>query len=356
MVEAYPRRVNDERPLTVLGATGYVGGLLVEQARALGLPLRLVGRRREALERIAEQGDEVRVADARHEAELIEAFDGAFAVASTAGPFLDTGTRVVAAAVAVGAHYVDVAVEQSFARTVYEGFGESAEEREVALLPSFGLGYATGDFAARLAAEQLPEPVDEVVVAYRSKGARTSPGTRSTAAGVMRQEQVAWSDGLVGTRFGKTTRRLHFPDGEHGVVEFAGVESLSVPRHTRTHRVRSYVVVPRLAALGGPFAPLFAPVASLAGRIGGPPSAEQRAKWRWTVVAEARSGSSTRRATLSGADVYGLTAMLVARAAEALGAGEVRGAGTLAPAEAFDVHAFLPRLAPFLELDAVETR
>ena len=46
----------------------------------------------------------MRVADARHEAELIEAFDGAFAVASTAGPFLDTGTRVVAAAIAVGAH------------------------------------------------------------------------------------------------------------------------------------------------------------------------------------------------------------------------------------------------------------
>ena len=107
----------------------------------------------------------------------------------------------------------------------------------------------------------------------------------------------------------------------------------------------------RSAAL---FAPLFAPLAGLAGRIGGPPSAAQRKKWRWTVVAEARSGTSVGRATLSGADVYGLTASLVAHAAEALRAGEARGAGTLAPAEAFDVHTFLPRLAPFVTLEGVE--
>ena len=76
---------------------------------ALGLPLRLVGRRREELEQLASDGEEIRVADARHEAELIEAFDGAFAVASTAGPFLDVGTKPVGAAIAVGAHYIDTA-------------------------------------------------------------------------------------------------------------------------------------------------------------------------------------------------------------------------------------------------------
>jgi short subunit dehydrogenase-like uncharacterized protein len=347
--------LSDNRPLAVLGATGYTGGLLVEQARALGLPVRLVGRQRESLEAVARPGEELRVADLRHEAELIDAFDGAFAVASTAGPFLDNGTRPVAAAIAVGAHYVDVAVEQAFARIVYEGFDESAEERGVTVLPSFGLGYATGDFAARLAAEALAEPLDEVVVAYASKGMRTSPGTRRTAAGVMRQEQVAWHDGLVGSRFGKTTRRVRFPGGERGVVEFAGVEPLSVPRHTRVREVRSYVVAPRFLALGGLFAPLGAPLARLAGSVGSGPSGEQRKKWRWVAVAEARAGATRRRATLRGADVYGLTALLVARAAEALRAGEASGPGALAPSQAFDVHTFLPRLAPLLEVVAVES-
>jgi short subunit dehydrogenase-like uncharacterized protein len=347
--------LTDDRPLAVLGATGYAGGLVVEQARALGLPVRLVGRRREALEAIARPGEEVRVADLRHEAELIDAFDGAFAVASTAGPFLDNGTRPVAAAIAVGAHYVDVAVEQAFARVLYEGFDESAEERGVTVLPSFGLGYAVGDLAARLAAESLPEPLDELDVAYGSKGLSTSPGTRRTAAGVMRQEQVVWRDGLVPSRFGKTTRRVRFPGGERGAVEFAGVEPLSVPRHTRVHEVRSYVAAPRVLALAGPFAALGAPLARLAGSVGRPPSAEQRKKWRWIAVAEARSREQGRRATLRGADVYGLTALLVARAAEALRAGEARGPGALAPAQAFDVHAFVPRLAPLLEVVGVDS-
>jgi short subunit dehydrogenase-like uncharacterized protein len=97
--------VNDNRPLAVLGATGYTGRLVVEQARALGIPVRLVGRRREALEALAQDGDDVRVADAAHEQELIDAFDGAFAVASTAGPFAEIGTKPVGAAIAVGAHY-----------------------------------------------------------------------------------------------------------------------------------------------------------------------------------------------------------------------------------------------------------
>jgi short subunit dehydrogenase-like uncharacterized protein len=147
--------VDDARPLAVLGATGYTGGLVVEQARELRLPLRLVGRNRAALEALARPGEEVRVADAAREQELIDAFDGAFAVASTAGPFLAVGTKPVGAAIAVGAHYVDSSGEQEFARVVYDGFGDSAEERGVVLLTSFGFDYVPGDLAARLAAERF---------------------------------------------------------------------------------------------------------------------------------------------------------------------------------------------------------
>ena len=39
---------------------------------------------------------------------------------------------------------------------------------------------------------------------------------------------------------------------------------------------------------------------------------------------------------LTGRDVYGLTALLLVRGAQALVAGEARGSGVLAPAEAFD--------------------
>jgi hypothetical protein len=61
-----------------------------------------------------------------------------------------------------------------------------------------------------------------------------------------------------------------------------------------------------------------------------------------------------RRATLTGRDVYGLTALLIARGVEALRAGEARGAGALAPAEAFDARRLAGRLAPLLEVASVE--
>jgi short subunit dehydrogenase-like uncharacterized protein len=119
-------------------------------------------------------------------------------------------------------------------------------------------------------------------------------------------------------------------------------------------RVRSYFAAPRAASFAGFAAPLAAPLARLAGRVGGDPSAQERAGSRWAVVAEARAGVSRQRATLTGTDPYGLTALLLAHGAAALRAGEGRGAGALAPAEAFDVHAFAPRLSPLLEIASVE--
>ena len=344
-----------ERPLAVLGATGYTGRLVVEQARELGLRLRLVGRRREALEQLARPGEEIRVADARHEAALIDAFDGAFAVASTAGPFLDVGAKPVGAAIAVGAHYLDVSGEQAFARVVYEGFGESAEERDLVLLTSFGFDYVPGDFAARLAAEALEEPLDEIVVAYATRGQVTSAGTRRTIGHVMGQPLVAWEGRVVPSRFGKTTRRVRFPFGERTVVEWAGTEPLTVPRHTSVRSVRSYFAAPRAAAFAGLVGPLVAPLVRQSGRFGGDPSPSGRQENAWAVVAEARRGGEGSRATLVGHDTYGLAALLVAHGARALRDGEARGVGALAPAEAFDVHTFAPRLAPLLKVTGLDS-
>lgn len=339
-------------PLAVLGATGFVGGLVCARAREREIPLRLVGRRREALEAAAQPGDEVRVADAGNEAALIEAFEGSFAVANLAGPFLDTGPRPVAAAIAAGCHYIDSSVEQAFARLVHEGFGESAEERGVALLTSFGVDYVPGDLAARLAAQPLEEPVDEIAVAYAVEGLTlgTSAGTRRTMATVMRQPQVAWEDGLVDSRFGATTRRVQFPFGKRTVVEWGGTEPLTVPRHTRVRRVRTYVRLPRVAAPLGRLGFLAAPFLRASARVGGGPSEERRSRARFWVVAEARKGSELRRATLTGRDIYGLTALLIVLGADGLRREEVAGTGALAPAEAFDARGLIDRAGPLLEL------
>ena len=335
--------------LAVLGATGFTGRLVVEEARRAGLPLRLVGRRRTALEELAQEGEEIRVADVRDESALREAFDGAAAVASLAGPFLDLGLGPVAAAVDAGAHYLDTTGEQAFARQVHERFADAG----VSVLPAFGFDYVPGDLAARLAAEQVEGPLDEIVVGYSVKGVGTSKGTRRTIATVMGQDQVTYLDGrLVPSRFGARTRKLRFPFGVKTVVEWGGTEPLTVPRHTEVRNVHSFIRAPAAAGLGGRLGPLLAPVLRpLSGLGPAGPSEESRGKSRFAVVAEARGPGGTGRAVLTGSDVYGLTARLIVHAAQALAAGEGRGTGAMAPAEAFDARTLAERLAPLLRVE-----
>jgi short subunit dehydrogenase-like uncharacterized protein len=338
--------------IALLGATGYTGELVLRRGRELGLPLRLVGRNEQALEALTGPGEDYAVADARDDAALRVAFDGASVVASCAGPFLELGDAPIRAAIAVGAHYLDTNGEQAFARLVYEQHAEAARERGVVLLTCFGFDYVPGDLAARIAAIGL-EPVDEIVVAYAIQGASTSSGTRRTIGRVMRQPQAAFENGiLVASRFGATTRRVQFPFGERDVVEWGGTESFTVPRHTNVRNVRSYVRASKLVARSAGLARAFAPVMRLAGAVGRGPSERSRAKSRFIVVAEARRPSSGRRVTLTGTDPYGLTAQLIARGAQALASGEVHGAGALAPAEAFDARELIAGLGPFLRIES----
>jgi short subunit dehydrogenase-like uncharacterized protein len=341
--------------VAILGATGYTGRLVCASARELGLPLRLVGRSRSALEELARDDEEVRVADARDRAALVRAFEGAAVVVSLAGPFLEVGFAPVEAAIEARTHYLDSSGEQAFAWHVYERFDERAAERGVALLTSFGFDYVPGDLAARLAADGL-EPVDDVSVAYAVSSIAASRGTRRTIARVLGQRLVAYEEGrLAPSRIGATQRSFRFPWGESRALEWGGTEPLTVPRHTRVGTVRSYVRAPRVAAPLARLARVAAPFARMAGAVGtAGPSDRGRARTRFAVVAEARGAQGGRRVTLSGTDVYGLTALLLARGAQSLASGAARGVGALAPAEAFDPRAFVPKLDPLLRLESTE--
>lgn len=335
----------------IFGATGYTGRLVLQRARDSGVQVRLVGRCPDALEKLAQPGEEVRIAAAGDERALRAAFDGCSSVISLAGPFLRLGPAPVAAAIAVRSHYLDSSGEQAWSRLLFERFGAGAEQAGVAVLPCFGFDYAPGDLAARLAADGL-EPLDEVVVAYSVAGAVTSRGTRRTIGRVMAQPLVAFQEGrVVDSRFGSTTRRVRFPFGERTVIEWTGTEPLTVPRHTQVRNVRSYVAGPRVARLAAWIAPLAAPLVrltSLVGPIG--PSDERRGRVRFAVIAEARGSKGGRRVALTGADPYALTALLLV-------AGATRGpraAGVVAPAEAFDAAQLVCDLEPLLRVASSE--
>jgi short subunit dehydrogenase-like uncharacterized protein len=337
----------------VLGAAGYTGALVCDQLRELGFPLRLLGRRREALEAAGRPDEEIGVTDAMDWDSVADALDGAFAVVSTAGPFLRNGFATVDAAIARRAHYLDTCTEQAYSRQVYERFGPRAAERGVVLLTAFA--NAPGDIAAGLAVDGLDAPLDEVIVANDQSGLALSRGSRDTLAEVLEQPIVAWEEGhLVPSRFGETSRRVRFPSGERTVVEWGGAEPLTVPRYANVRRVRAYARVPRAAAPAVKVGPRLAPLVRLSAKVGrAGPSGEKRRRARFTVVAEARGARGGRRVTLLGRDVYASAALVIARGVEALREGEARGVGALAPAEAFAAREFVARLAPLVQVESV---
>ena len=127
-------------------------------------------------------------------------------------------------------------------------------------------------------------------------------------------------------------------------------EPLTVPRHTEVSNVRSYLRAPAFAAKAGGLGRLAAPFVRLGSRLGpAGPSEASRRKSRFAVVAEARGPGGEAARSSSAATHTASPRRLIVAGAQALMAGEARGAGVLAPAEAFDARTLAGRLAPLLD-------
>jgi hypothetical protein len=100
----------------------------------------------------------------------------------------------------------------------------------------------------------------------------------------------------------------------------------------RIQRTAMRVGLPFLRLVQGSF-PGRAAVGRLAGFFPDGPSGDAR-KSKWTVLAEARSGSKWRNVAVVGSDMYGLTAELLAAAAHTMTADDYDRSGVLAPVEA----------------------
>jgi len=105
-----------------------------------------------------------------------------------------------------------------------------------------------------------------------------------------------------------------------------------------------------LATLGSPLlgAAMRTPLRRVAGaairRLPAAPNEKARQACRFTIACEAKGKSGTRRGTVRGGDVYGLTAASLAQAAQLCVDPTFDRVGALAPAQAFDPTAFFAAL------------
>ena len=354
-------------PIAVYGATGYTGRLVAAELRRRGAEVVLAGRNRAKLEILAEDlGGQIAIRDASLDdpAALRELLEPCAAVIACAGPFRLHGEPVLAAAVEARTHYLDTTGEQPFMRKVFEDYGPSAERAGVALVTAMGFDYAPGDMIAALTAEGMG-PLDEIVLAYAVRGFGATRGTALSALGMMAGGDAEWRDGeLASAARSVGGGSWDFPDpiGRQRMLRYPAGEHITVPRHVQTRRVRTLLtastviplpLVPRVAPLVmAPFqlamrTPLRRALAAAHPPPAGGPKRGEPPQLSFTIVCEARQDSRRRRGTVTGGDLYGLTARTTVEGALRCAAPGYDRKGALAPSEAFDPRDFLGALREF---------
>ncbi len=346
-----------ERGITVLGATGYTGRLVVgELVRGGARPL-LAGRDEQKLAALAREhgGLATFVADVSQPQSLAAMAAKSKVIVNCVGPFIDWGEPVVQAAIEAPAHYLDTTGEQPFVRSVQK-LDRKAREAGVAVVPAHAFEIALADCAAAILARGYRD-IASIEVIYATRF-HASQGTKRSVLRMLGAEGYGYEEGkLVPQPPARYRRSVNLPQGWGALeaVSFPSAEIVTIPCHIRTRSVRTYLALPSFAAWGAiclvPAVRMLAktPLIHLAERILGTatsgPAPQVRAQDRFLILLEIRGvrrGQALRETlVITGRDPYGITAAVAAQGALRMAAEGYDRRGVLAPAQAFDPEAVL---------------
>jgi hypothetical protein len=363
------------RPIAVFGASGMVGRRVCDALADAGATVRRVGRsaaRLAATDR-GLPGATTHVAAADEPAALGRALAGAAVVVNAAGPLRDTAEAVLAAAIAAGAHYVDVCAEQAVLRALYEQHESAVRHAGLVALPGAGLDAAIGDLAAAWAAGHVvgaddagdtvrsapaprlaeDHPLDEIAVAYAFDDLALTAGSQRSLFGGLGSRALVWRrDRWEPGRSGDHRRINAGPalGGERDALGYAGGAVITLPRHVASQLVATYVSTtrrPAAAAALRVIARALPLLPSGAGAALAPyvaPDADYGAT-RLAVVAQVRRGFSAAQVAVHGHDLYRTTAAVAAWSALRLVERRAGPVGLCAPGELFRAEPALRAIA-----------
>lgn len=235
--------------------------------------------------------------------------------------------RAAAAAVAAGAHHLDVLPDPGHAPALEAELAALAQDAGVSVLPGVGPDLIPGDPLAALAADAVVGPRElHVSFAVPSPGglrAALTRGGRTAWARTWLEPGPAFDGGqLVTERIGEARRLAWFPRpvGPAHAVGMPGALAWSVPRRVPGVRtVRTYLAMPgwraELVQLTGNAARSPRVRAWLRRRLDARPAADEAtlAEVRWAAVAEARGrDEEVARAWANGHDPVAIAAAAVA--------------------------------------------
>jgi NAD(P)-dependent dehydrogenase (short-subunit alcohol dehydrogenase family) len=325
--------VNASERVLVYGASGHTGRFVVDELLRRGLTPVLAGRSAERLTAAASRLVPLdhRVVGVDDPDLLRRAVAGAGAVINCAGPFLDTAVPLARAAVAAGAHYLDVTAEQPVVQELYRELDAPATDAGVTVVPAMAFYGGLADLLVTDALEG-DRYADEVEVAIGLDRWWPTAGTRATGIRNTATRLVIRGGVLTALASPAPTGAWSYPAplGHQSVVELPFSEVVVIDRHLDVGDLRSYLNA--------------APLDDLHDATTPPPSAADqrgRSAQQFVVDVVVRRGSDTRRICATGRDIYAVTAPIVVEGAVRLLDGRSRGTGAAAPGEVFDSDAVL---------------
>jgi len=327
--------VKDRRKIAVVGANGHTGRFVLRALKDRGLTPVGVTRRPVALD-----CEEAKVADIADPAALDAALEGTSAVINCAGPFLDTGSPVVEAALRAAIHYLDLTAEQAAVQHVAQTYSRQAETAGVVVMPAMAFFGGLADLLASAAASGWTE-VDDIAVSVALAYWHPTQGTRRTGARNIFTRLIVRDGKLVPVPNPPPCCRWDFPVpfGPTEVSCVALSEVITISRHLRVLNLTSYMNSKPLQDLKDPNTP--PPDAATAG---------ERSDQHFVMDVRARRNSEIRTARAAGRDIYAVSAPLVVEACWRLLRARHR-AGVRSPGELFDAEDFLASLAPRIAVD-----
>ncbi len=320
----------------VYGAAGHTGRFVVDELVGRGLTPVLAGRTASRLAEVAERhgGLEQRVVAVSDPDQLRRATDGVDVVVNCAGPFLDTALPLATAAVAAGAHYLDVTAEQPVVQMLYRELDRPARDAGVAVVPAMAFYGGLADLLVTYALDGATS-ADTVEIAIGLDRWWPTAGTRITGARNTATRQIIRDGVLTPLPDPAPTASWSYPPplGDQPVVQLPFSEVVTISRHLRVGDLTSYLNNSSLADLHDESTP--------------PPSAADatgRSAQRFVVDVVVRSGGATRRHTASGRDIYAVTAPILVQGVVRL-LDDHHAVGAVAPGDAFDAADVLAALA-----------
>ena len=330
-----------KRRVGVFGANGHTGRFVAAELKRRGLGARWIGRDSDALSELQTtlKHGEMCVASIEDFGSLLRAFDGLDAVINCAGPFLDTSRAVIAAALAAGCHYLDVTAEQVTVLDIISTFDGPAKAAGRVVLPAMAFYGGLADLIATSIVDEWID-VDAIDIAVALNSWHPTFGTRRTGERNTATRLLVREGTLSAVPSPALTSRWRFPEpfGSQVVTCVPFSEIILLSRHVKAAAITSYMTLKPLADLSNEATP--------------PPrgsDASGRSDQVFAMSVRAKRSAEIREATVTGRDIYAVTAPLVVEAyVRLLDGASPSWAGVRSPGEIFHASTFLAALTDVL--------